>query len=85
MDRLHIEITGALPDKGKHAIMAAAEVAAEEMSQALSEKHGIGLTVSVRAIRPGKNKPIVQAETLAPEPVGDVPTIPLRPRRTAAE
>lgn len=56
-DRLHIEITGNLPDKGKHAILAAAETAAEAMAAELSKAHEVTLTAVVRSVRPGK-KPV---------------------------
>ena len=53
-DRLVIEITGALPEKGKHAILAAAEVLADGLAIALRDEHEVEATVSVRAVRPGK-------------------------------
>lgn len=53
-DRLVIEITGTLPDKGKHAILAAAEVLADGLAIALRDEHDVDAAVSVRAVRPGK-------------------------------
>lgn len=54
-DRLHIEISGNLPDAGKYAILASAEEAMKETAAALATKHeGLALSVSVRAVRPGK-------------------------------
>lgn len=53
-DRLVIEIAGALPEKGKHAILAAAEDLAEALAAKLKELHQIDATVSVRGVRPGK-------------------------------
>lgn len=47
-DRLVIEITGALPEKGKHAILAAAEVLADGLAIALRDEHEVEATVSVR-------------------------------------
>jgi len=58
-DRLVIEITGTLPDKGKHAILAAAEVLADGFAIALRNEHGVEAQVSVRAVRPGKKAPVV--------------------------
>lgn len=55
-DRIVVEITGDLPDKGKHAILAAAESAAEKMAGELASTHDLILTVTVRSIRPGKGK-----------------------------
>lgn len=71
-ERLVIEITGDLPDAGKYAILADAEQLAGDYAHALEDKHkGLILKVSVKAVRPGKKPaaPIVQATTLAPEPV----------------
>jgi hypothetical protein len=54
-DRLQIEITGDLPDAGKFAILASAEDHAKEFAASLAAKHpGVTLSVSVKAIRPGK-------------------------------
>lgn len=54
-ERLEIKIEGALPEKGKHAVLAAAEAMAEQFVKDFAEQHaGIELVVSVKAIRPGK-------------------------------
>lgn len=55
-DRLVIEIKGTLPEKGKHAIIAAAEVAAEKLAGDLGSAHDVHLTATVRNVRPGKGK-----------------------------
>lgn len=57
MDRLEITISGDLPDAGKYAILAAAEEAAKAFADNLMAKHSdLDLTVSVKAVRPGKKK-----------------------------
>lgn len=54
-ERLEIKIEGALPEKGKHAVLAAAEAMAEQFVKDFAEQHpGIGLTANVRGVRPGK-------------------------------
>lgn len=54
-DRLHIEITGDLPDAGKFGILASAEAIAQTVAGQLEECHaGLKLTVSVKAVRPSK-------------------------------
>lgn len=74
-DRLVIEIAGNLPDEGKYGILAKAEFAAKECAETLTEDHGLVLSVSVRAVRPSKKSaaPIVQATTLASEPMRQRP------------
>lgn len=56
-DRLVIEITGTLPEKGKHGIrdMHAAEQAVGALLQEVMATHnGLTLTATVRSGRPGK-------------------------------
>lgn len=64
MDRLVIEITGELPEKGKHAILAAAEALAETLALELRQNHAIDAVVSVRRVRPGKKGAIVAKPAL---------------------
>lgn len=54
-DRLQIEITGDLPDAGKFAVLASAENRAKLLVVGFAEEYSdLKLTVSVKAIRPGK-------------------------------
>lgn len=54
-DRIVIEITGTLPEKGKHGILHAAEQAVEAFIKTFGETHtGLTLTATVRSVRPGK-------------------------------
>lgn len=54
-ERLHIELTGDLPEAGKYAILASAEEEAKKFAAALAERHdGLKVAVSVRSVRPGK-------------------------------
>lgn len=71
MDRLHVEITGPLPDAGKYAIIAAAEAAMEEWVKGFSAQHKIELTVSVRSVRPGKGKSASSKPTLVTDQAAD--------------
>jgi hypothetical protein len=57
-DRLVIEVTGDLPDEGKYAILASAEVMARDMVDKLQSEH-VGLPdpkISVKAVRPTTKK-----------------------------
>ena len=70
-DRLHIEISGNLPDAGKYAILASAEEAMKETAAALAIKHeGLTLSVSVRAVRPGKKTGAPEVRANGPDRVG---------------
>jgi hypothetical protein len=65
-ERLVIEITGELPEEGKYAILAAADIQAKSLIEALSQEHKVSLTATVRSVRPGKSsgrpaKPAVRA------------------------
>lgn len=92
MERLKIEIEGDLPDDNKYAILAAAQAGAKELAARLSEAHGLVLTASARPLRVNASKgspAIVQAPTVAPEPVTAVlsdinPTALLGPNRRHA-
>lgn len=65
-ERLEIKIEGTLPEKGKHAVLAAAEAMAEQFVKDFAENHaGIELAVSVKAIRPGKKAAPVADELKA--------------------
>lgn len=70
MDRLQIEITGNLPDDGKFAILAVAEERAKELAAELSDEHKLDLSVSVRAVRPGKKGPAAVREGVRAAIVG---------------
>lgn len=65
VDRLVIEMTGALPEAGKYAILASAEDMAKTFAADLGEAHGVELTVSVRAVRPGKKAGAITAAEIA--------------------
>lgn len=51
MDKLVIEISGDLPEKGKHAIIHAAEVAVEAFIKDFAEANKVTLTGSARPVR----------------------------------
>ena len=84
-ERLQVDLTGNLPGNGKYAILASVEDAVKACAAGLMEKHeGLTLTVSVRSVRPGnKTGAIVQAATLAPEPL--VVPVPDEPNLPAAQ
>lgn len=66
-DKLVIGIQGILPDKKKHAILAAAEEGIEAWVIAFFNEHKIKLDTTVRAVK-GKEKAVVAAvETEAVE------------------
>lgn len=65
-DRLVIEISGALPEDGKFAILASAEETVKETVATLAAKHeGLTLSGSVRAVRPGKKAAAPASEAAA--------------------
>lgn len=69
-DRIEISISGDLPAERKYAILADAEAeVASFISKFMAKYPEVRLTASVRAVRPGKKGAIVQANTLAPEPL----------------
>ncbi len=53
-DRLHIEITGDLPDDRRYGILAAAEGEIKDRIKSFNERHKMAVTASVRSVRPGK-------------------------------
>lgn len=71
MDRLQIEITGDLPEKGKYGIIDAAEKAIAAFVDTFTSEHApLTLNATVRSVRPGKPKiarPAVRAVSEAAE------------------
>jgi hypothetical protein len=66
-DRLVIEITGTLPEKGKHAILARAEELADKMVVELIQE--VLCVVTVRAVRPAKKSAAPSANGAATDNV----------------
>lgn len=66
-DRLVVEISGALPETNKYAVLAATQVLADALASELKQTHQIEATVSVRAVRPGK-----KGNTVAPAAVVEI-------------
>jgi len=84
-DRLEIKLGGALPEKGKFAIVGAAEAALQEFVANFQKEYEIDLSVTVKVVRPGARKAATATAAEAPdepsEPTSDV--TPLSARRHA--
>lgn len=50
-DRIHIQLTGALPNENKFAALATAQLMADQFKADFKEKHGIELTVEVKPVK----------------------------------
>jgi hypothetical protein len=54
MDRLVIELVGALPESGKYGVIADAETEIAQWIEAFNARNKMSVVATVRAVRPGK-------------------------------